>query len=385
MTFPFPGRLLRAVLLLAAAATTPAVSAAATVQDREGTKEPPLRIVLASGAVLEAPARVEEDGAVVVDLGFDTLRVPADQVVARDAAEPSGDAPARAAVPVEADGAPLPAAPVELELDGRPRDAEAAAPDLPPGAGPVRLWHAAEDPKSLPLDDAVKAVGEAVVLVRTPIALGSGFVVHPEGYVVTNDHVIEGSNELTVILFRQATDGLRKDEYKKVRVVATAELLDLALLKLETDDDERFATVPLGDSHAVTQGEPVFAVGNPLGLERTLSEGIVALRSRLLSGQSYVQTTAALSPGNSGGPLFNRRGEVLGVNSLKIVAQGAEGLSFSIPVNRVKAFLDDQEAYAFDPLNPNTGYRYYAPPEQPAPKDEEGTVAPQPTSEEAER
>ena len=77
-----------------------------------------------------------------------------------------------------------------------------------------------------------------------------------------------------------------------------------------------------------------------------------------------MQTTAALSPGNSGGPLFTLGGEVIGVNSLKIVAMGAEGLSFSIPVNRVKAFLDDQEAFAFDPLNANTGFRYYAPPRQ---------------------
>ena len=183
---------------------------------------------------------------------------------------------------------------------------------------------------------------------------------------MTNDHVIAGSNELTVIVYRQATDGLRKDEYPKIRVVATSPLLDLALIKIEPEEEETFVTVPLGDSGAIDQGEPVFEVGNPFGLERSLSEGIVSLKSRLLSGQTYVQTTAPISPGNSGGPLFNMEGEVIGVNSLKIVAQGADGLGFSIPVNRVKAFIEDQEAYAFDPLNANTGFRYNRPPKQPA-------------------
>lgn len=225
-----------------------------------------------------------------------------------------------------------------------------------------QLWHARSGLELRSLDDNVKEVGEAVVLVRTPVGLGSGFVIHDEGYVVTNDHVIEGSNELTVVVYRKATDGLRKDEYKKIRVVAMSELLDLALLKIETEKPEKFISVPLGDNEALAQGDSVFAIGNPMGLERTLSEGIVGVRSRLLGGQTYVQTTAPISPGNSGGPLFNRRGEVIGVNTLKVVAMGAEGLGFSIPINRVKAFLADQEAYAFDPLNANTGFRYYAPP-----------------------
>lgn len=229
-------------------------------------------------------------------------------------------------------------------------------------AAPMQLWHGTLGLTTRSLDDNVKTAGEAVVLVRTPVGLGSGFVIHQEGYVVTNDHVIEGANELTVVVYRKATDGLRKDEYKKIRIVAMSELLDLALLKIETEKPEVFVSVPLGDSEGLIQGDPVFAVGNPMGLERTLSEGIVGVRSRLISGQTYVQTTAPISPGNSGGPLFNRKGEVIGVNTLKVVAAGAEGLGFSIPINRIKAFLADQEAYAFDPLNANTGFRYYAPP-----------------------
>ena len=274
------------------------------------------RVLLENGSVIEAASVQESDEAVEIDLGFQKLTVP------------------RAAV---------------KEIRKSSRD---------------QLYREGVGGNQKELDVNVKEVGEAVVLVRSPVGLGSGFVIHKEGYLITNDHVIEGTTELTVIVYRQATDGLRKDEYKKIRIVASSSLLDLALLKIEVDEPEEFVAVPLADSNHLAQGEAVFAVGNPLGLERSLSEGIVALKARLLNGQVYVQTTAALSPGNSGGPLFNSSGEVIGVNSLKAVAQGAEGLSFSIPVNQVKAFIDNQEAYAFDTLNANSGHRYYPPPQQ---------------------
>jgi serine protease Do len=276
------------------------------------------RVVLSNGAVIEADSVTVADDTVQIDLGFEVLSVPRSEVASIETVE----------------------------------DEEAG------------LYHESSSAPDRSLDDNIAAVGEAVVLVRTPVGLGSGFMIHSEGYLITNDHVIEGSTELTVVVYRQATDGLRKDEYKHIRIVATSSLLDLALLKIEPDEPEEFVTVPLCDSTSLIQGEGVFAVGNPMGLERSLSEGIVALRSRLSGGQTYVQTTAALSPGNSGGPLFNMAGEVIGVNSQKIVSQGAEGLSFSIPVNQVKAFIDSQEAYAFDSLNANSGHRYYAPPQQ---------------------
>jgi serine protease Do len=278
------------------------------------------RVVLVNGAVIEAESVTETDDSITIDLGFQTLTVP------------------RASV-------------ARVEMADEDEEKE-------------KLYEVISDGPDRSLDDNITAVGEAVVLVRSPVGLGSGFVIHPEGYLITNDHVVEGTTELTVVVYRQATDGLRKDEYKHIRIVATSELLDLALIKIEPDEPETFVTVPLSDSNELVQGEGVFAVGNPMGLERTLSEGIISLRSRLTGGQPYVQTTAALSPGNSGGPLFNLAGEVIGVNSLKIVAQGAEGLSFSIPANQVRAFIDNQEAYAFDSLNANSGHRYYAPPQQ---------------------
>ena len=106
----------------------------------------------------------------------------------------------------------------------------------------------------------------------------------------------------------------------------------------------------------------MFAVGNPLGLERTVTQGIVSNRSRDIEGQIFLQTDAAINPGNSGGPLFNQRGEVIGVTSRGAHAAMADNLGFAIPVTYVKQFLHHREAFSFDKANPNSGYRYSDPP-----------------------
>lgn len=206
--------------------------------------------------------------------------------------------------------------------------------------------------------------GEAVVLVRTPLGLGSGFVVNPEGYVVTNNHVISGEREIAITVFKQQGKELSKDQYDNVRIVATNPLLDLALLQIVTEADmpSAFAYVPLGNSDDLVQGQPVFAIGSPLGLERTVSEGIVSNRNRPFGGLVYIQSTAEISPGNSGGPLLNLYGEVIGVNNMKVIGMGAEGLGFAIPSNMLKHFLKNRDAFAFDPLSPNAGFRYNSPP-----------------------
>jgi serine protease Do len=211
--------------------------------------------------------------------------------------------------------------------------------------------------------ELAEKIGEAVVLVRTPSGLGSGFIINPEGYVITNDHVIAGETNISVTVFTGASKSMRKHQYGKVRIVACSPFLDLALLKIEdVPSGEKFVTVPLGASEQLRQGAPVFAVGSPLGLERTVTSGIVSLRNRLWDGtRLLVQTTAQINPGNSGGPLFNMHGEVVGVNDLKIIG-GAEGLGFAIPVDVVKEFLRNRDAYAFDPRNPNAGFRYFSPP-----------------------
>ena len=215
------------------------------------------------------------------------------------------------------------------------------------------------------LRNLVDELGEAVVLIRTPIGLGSGFLIHSDGYIVTNDHVVAGERQISVTQFKGSGAKMTKQNFDNVKIVASGGNLDLALLKIEGQDEKfKFPFVTLGSSTDLKQGERVFAIGSPLGLERSVSEGIVSLRNRIISDRLHVQTTAEISPGNSGGPLFNYRGEVVGVNNMKVVAQGAEGLGFSIPVDSLKNFLINRDAYAFDPRNPNAGFRYTTPPSQ---------------------
>lgn len=225
------------------------------------------------------------------------------------------------------------------------------------------LYRVSVDGGDQPIREWVGQLGEAVALVQTPTGLGSGFVIHADGYVVTNDHVIAGEHRISVTIFKDGGSELSKVTYDNVRIVATSAELDLALLKIEPESAEVFQTVPLAVGNGgVREGQTVFAIGSPMGLDRTVSEGIISVANRVIGGRLYLQTTAQINPGNSGGPLFNLRGEVVGVNNMKIAAVGAEGLGFSISSRVVKSFLDNRDAYAFDPRNPNSGFRYLSPP-----------------------
>jgi serine protease Do len=207
--------------------------------------------------------------------------------------------------------------------------------------------------------DLVSQLGEAVVQVRTPGGLGSGFFLNEEGYLITNFHVIEGETQIAVEVYHQKNGQLERKVYKQVRIVAMNKFQDLALLKVEDKDATKFAWVPLGDSDALAVGERVFAIGSPLGLERTVTEGIVSTKTRQVQGELYIQTTAQINPGNSGGPLFNLKGEVTGVTNMKVFG---EGLGFAIPVENVKHFLKHRDAFAYDTDNPSNPYRYLEPP-----------------------
>jgi serine protease Do len=211
------------------------------------------------------------------------------------------------------------------------------------------------------VQDLVKQFGQAVVQVRTPEGLGSGFFVNPDGYLITNFHVIEGETEISVEVYSQDSNGqLDRDTYKQVRIVAINKFHDLALLHIEDKNAPKFKYVTLGSSDALNVGDEVFAVGSPMGLERTVTEGILSTKTRELEGELYLQTTTQINPGNSGGPLFNLAGEVVGVTNMKIMF--GEGLGFAIPVELVKNFLDHRDAFAYSTDNPNNPYRYLAPP-----------------------
>ena len=165
---------------------------------------------------------------------------------------------------------------------------------------------------------------------RKERSLGSGFIISQDGYILTNDHVVDGADEIKVKLSdgREFTGEIRGLDPK----------LDLALIKIDAGEDLPVAR--LGDSEAIKVGEWVMAIGNPFGLEQTVTVGIVSAKGRVIGAGPYddfIQTDASINPGNSGGPLFNMRGEVVGINTA-IVAQG-QGIGFAIPVNMAKQII----------------------------------------------
>jgi serine protease Do len=220
------------------------------------------------------------------------------------------------------------------------------------------------------VQDLVKSIGEAVVQVRTPEGLGSGFFINADGYLITNFHVIEGETEISVEVYHQKDGQLDRETYKQVKIIAINKFHDLALLQIEDKGAPKFKFVMLGGSDALTVGDSVFAIGSPLGLERTVTQGIISTKTRELEGELYLQTSAQINPGNSGGPLFNMAGEVVGVTNMKITS--GEGLGFAIPVELVKNFLDHRDAFAYSTDNPNNPYRYLEPPSRTAQKPADG-------------
>lgn len=215
-------------------------------------------------------------------------------------------------------------------------------------------------PSEKPVRELVQLLGESVVQVRAPSGLGSGFFVTEDGYLITNFHVIEGETKLSVEVYHQRNGLLERRSYKDVRIVAMNKFADLALLKVDDKDAPKFKRVLLGDPESLSVGERVFAIGSPLGLERTVTEGILSTKTRQMGGALYLQTTAQINPGNSGGPLFNLRGEVIGVTNMKLTF--GEGLGFAIPGDELKYFLNHRDAFAYDNDNPSNPFRYLEPP-----------------------
>jgi serine protease Do len=163
-------------------------------------------------------------------------------------------------------------------------------------------------------------------------SLGSGFIISSDGYIFTNNHVIERADRILVKL----SDGR---EYR-AEVIGRDAKTDLALIKIKTDNS--LPVVEIGDSEKLRVGEWVIAIGNPFGLEQTVTAGIVSAKGRVIGAGPYdnfIQTDASINPGNSGGPLFNMEGKVIGVNTA-IVAQG-QGIGFAIPISMAKNILPD--------------------------------------------
>lgn len=174
--------------------------------------------------------------------------------------------------------------------------------------------------------------------------IGSGVIVSPDGYILTNHHVVGGRNKRIIV---SLSDGRNIEGVS----VWCEPVLDLAIVKIEAPD---LVAVPLGDASRLKVGEPAIAIGNPLGLQfqTTVTSGIISALNRTIEistdqGTSYmedlIQTDASINPGNSGGPLLNSRGEVIGINTIKVAS--AEGMGFAIPINVAKPIIKRYVSY----------------------------------------
>ena len=224
------------------------------------------------------------------------------------------------------------------------------------------LFHTARNLPELDPREQAKRVGAAVIKISTPGGLGSGVIIDEAGHAITNAHVIQGETSLRATVWFPQPDGtLKRTVIEDVEIVAVNNHMDLALIAIPLPaSSDRFSYAPLERQEMIEIGQTVFAIGNPLGLERSLSQGVISTTQRSFDGLTYIQTDAAVNPGNSGGPLFNTRGEVVGITNMGILL--GEGLNFAIPARYVKDFLRNREAFAYAKDNPNSGHRYHQPP-----------------------
>jgi len=280
------------------------------------------KITLRGGAQVRAPVLKEGPGTTIVDLGFDVLRIPGNEIMATEA-----DEAVEGTVPSDTN----------------------------------RLY-SVQSPERITTVEAAELYAPSVVVVRTAAGMGSGFFINKEGYLITNFHVIAGEKKISVTQFLQEGQVLRRVVHKEVEIVATAPFHDLAILRLE-DSDTEITPVVFAPEESLRIGETVFAIGNPLGLERTVTEGVLSQTHRNFGGILYLQMDAPVNPGNSGGPLFNARGQVIGVINMGVPSM--EGLNFAIPAVHAKYILDHIDAFAYNAANPESGYVYPDPPRRP--------------------
>jgi len=286
-------------------------------------------VVLKKGQTITGSIILEKDKVLILDVGFTILSIPTDQILQ-----------------------------YEYTSDF---DLPQTEPNLPALTDPNqtdKLYKTADIPKTT-IEKCVEQVSESVVKISTPSGMGSGFFINQNGYLITNYHVIEKETKIDVTVFHKGDKGFQKKKFKHVKIEAINPFVDLALLKVLDLDDAKITAVNLGNIDKVEVGEKVFAIGNPLGLERTVTDGVISTKNRAFEGIVYIQTNADINPGNSGGPLFNLAGQVIGVTNMGYIFFG--GLGFAIPVDYVKHFLDNTQAYAYDKDNPNTGFKYLQP------------------------
>jgi serine protease Do len=292
-------------------------------------------IVLRQGQTLTGDILAEKENQLIVDIGAAVLTIPKEKILEYEYTKTfqPGDIDVN-----------------DLDVDADEQHLRRDVSD--------RLYHTAHLKKTT-IEKCVDAFSEAVVKVSSPAGAGSGFFLNEQGYLITNYHVIEKETKIEVTMFQKAKNGFEKKKFKKVKIEAINPFVDLALLKVEDLGDTKVKYAYLGDIDRIKVGERVFAIGNPLGLERTVTDGVISTINRAFEGLVYIQTNADINPGNSGGPLFNLAGEVIGVTNMGYIFFG--GLGFAIPIDYVKHFIENRDAFIYDKDNPNTGFKYIQP------------------------
>ena len=191
-------------------------------------------------------------------------------------------------------------------------------------------------PPGSPFEDMFREFGTPQE--RKTSALGSGFIIDEKGIVVTNNHVIQGAEDIVV--------RVKGDKDFKAKVLGADSGMDLAVLQIESD--EKFKPVKFGNSNNARIGDWVIAIGNPFGLGGTVTAGIISARNRsigLSRYEDFIQTDASINQGNSGGPLFNMKGEVVGINTAILGQSGSIGIGFAIPSNSARRVIDQLIKY----------------------------------------
>ena len=181
-------------------------------------------------------------------------------------------------------------------------------------------------------DDFFEKFFEGVPRGQTQHSLGSGFVIDEKGTILTNNHVVSQAEEIEVTLA-----GGHK---YKAKVIGVDEKTDIAVIEIKAK--KRLPCAKLGSSKNMRAGDWVMAIGNPFGLEHTVTVGVISAKGRLIGGGPYakfIQTDASINPGNSGGPLFNMKGEVIGINAM--ILAGGQGIGFAIPIDLAKAMIPE--------------------------------------------
>ncbi|MDQ1351561.1 MAG: Trypsin-like serine protease, partial [Acidobacteriota bacterium] len=279
---------------------------------------------LKNGSWVNGKILKKTEQAVIVDLGYDVLRIPAVEVL-----EITDEVQ------------------IQTQTQQQPQTGEQKQKNTLYTAKPLEKVSTVE---------GVQDFGESVVVVRSPGGLGSGFIINNQGYIITNFHVVQGQKHINITRFKKTGQELKRIIYKNVRIVALDPFHDLAVLQVEEDLGQLSRPMVLSPDDNVEVGEKAFVIGNPLGLERSVTEGVVSHTGRNFGGKVFLQVDAAINPGNSGGPLFNSRGQVIGV--INMGARFMQGLNFAIPIYHVKFLLDHIDAFAYNEANPLSGYVY---------------------------